>query len=116
MPGASAATWIALTPGVDRHGSQRPPPARNEVLIAALIVTLAGLVHGTLGLGFPMVAPPVLALLTDVQTAILLTLAPNIAVNLWSMLRGGNLSESVGRYWPVAVWMLIGSAVGTVIL
>lgn len=88
----------------------------NEILIALLVVTLAGLVHGTFGLGFPMVATPVLALLTNVQTAILLTLAPNIAVNLWSMLRGGNLSESVGRFWQVAVWMLIGSAAGTVIL
>jgi uncharacterized protein len=88
----------------------------NEILVALLVVTFAGAVHGTFGLGFPMVATPVLALLTDVQTAILLTLAPNIAVNLWSMLRGGNLGQSVGRFWYVAVWMLIGSAVGTLIL
>jgi uncharacterized membrane protein YfcA len=88
----------------------------NEILIALVVVTLAGLVHGTFGLGFPMVATPVLALITDVQTAILLTLAPNIAVNLWSMLRGGNLGESIGRFWPVAVWMLLGSALGTLIL
>jgi uncharacterized membrane protein YfcA len=51
-----------------------------------------------------------------IVSAILLTLAPNIAVNLWSMLRGGNLRESVGRFWPVAVWMLVGSAIGTLIL
>lgn len=88
----------------------------NEILIALIVVTFAGAVHGTFGLGFPMVATPVLALLTDVQTAILLTLAPNIAVNLWSMLRGGNLRESVGRFWHVAVWMLVGSAIGTLIL
>ena len=88
----------------------------NEILLALFVVTVAGLVHGTFGLGFPMVATPVLALLTDVQTAILLTLAPNIAVNLWSMVRGGNLADSVGRFWHVAVWMLVGSALGTVIL
>jgi uncharacterized membrane protein YfcA len=88
----------------------------NEILIALVVVTLAGLVHGTFGLGFPMVATPVLALLTDVQTAILLTLAPNVAVNLWSMLRGGNLGDSVGRFWHIAVWMLLGSALGTLIL
>ncbi|AGA34043.1 protein of unknown function DUF81 [Thioalkalivibrio nitratireducens DSM 14787] len=88
----------------------------NEILVALLVVAFAGAVHGTFGLGFPMVATPVLALLTDVQTAILLTLAPNIAVNLWSMLRGGNLGASIGRFWFVAVWMLAGSAVGTLIL
>ncbi|AHE97592.1 sulfite exporter TauE/SafE family protein [Thioalkalivibrio paradoxus] len=88
----------------------------NEILVALLIVAFAGAVHGTFGLGFPMVATPVLALLTDVQTAILLTLAPTMAVNLWTMLRGGNLAASVGRFWFVAVWMLVGSAVGTLVL
>lgn len=63
-----------------------------------------------------MVATPVLALLTDVQSAILLTLAPTLAVNLWSMLHGGNLWTNVSRFWPIAIWMLVGSALGTVLL
>lgn len=88
----------------------------NEILIALVVVVFAGWVHGTFGLGFPMVATPLLALLTDVQTAILLTLAPTIAVNLWSMLHGGNFGASLGRFWPLAFWVLIGSAVGTVLL
>lgn len=88
----------------------------EEILIALIVSLLAGLVHGAFGLGFPMVATPVLALFTDVMTAILLTLAPNIAVNLWSLLRGGGWRESVARYWPVAVWMLVGSGIGTLIL
>lgn len=88
----------------------------EDILIALTVSLIAGLVHGAFGLGFPMVATPILALLTDVQTAILLTLAPNIAVNLWSLIRGGDWWESVVRYWPVALWMLAGSAVGTLIL
>ena len=88
----------------------------EDILIALTVSLIAGLVHGAFGLGFPMVATPILALLTDVQTAILLTLAPNIAVNLWSLIRGGGWWESVVRYWPVALWMLAGSAVGTLIL
>ncbi len=83
------------------------------IILALSIVTVAGMIHGTFGLGFPMVSTPVLAVLTDVQTAILLTLAPNLAVNLYSVIRGGGWSASVGRYWPVAVWMLMGSIVGT---
>ncbi|ANB01843.1 MAG: sulfite exporter TauE/SafE family protein [Chromatiaceae bacterium] len=88
----------------------------EEILIALIVTLVAGLVHGAFGLGFPMVATPVLALFTDVMTAILLTLAPNVAVNLWSLLRGGGWRESVARYWPVAVWMLVGSGIGTLIL
>ncbi|MFP4683724.1 MAG: sulfite exporter TauE/SafE family protein, partial [Ectothiorhodospira sp.] len=88
-----------------------------ELLPLALgVCLLAGLVHGAFGLGFPLVATPLLALMTDVKTAILLTLAPNIAVNLWSLVRGGGWRERVARYWPVALWMLAGSAVGTLLL
>ncbi|MBK1692416.1 TSUP family transporter [Ectothiorhodospira mobilis] len=88
-----------------------------EILPLALGVCLAaGLVHGAFGLGFPLVATPMLALGTDVRTAVLLTLVPNLGVNLWSLVRGGGWRESVARYWPVAVWMLLGSAAGTLLL
>ncbi|MCG5499355.1 sulfite exporter TauE/SafE family protein [Ectothiorhodospira lacustris] len=88
----------------------------EEILIALLVTLIAGLVHGAFGLGFPMIATPILALITDVKTAILLTLAPNIAVNVWSLVRGGNWLNSVSRFWPVAMWMLVGSALGTLVL
>jgi hypothetical protein len=63
-----------------------------------------------------MVATPLIALVVDVKTAILLTLAPTIAVNLISMIEGGRWSESLGRYWPAAIFVLIGSIVGTKLL
>ncbi|WP_090205125.1 sulfite exporter TauE/SafE family protein [Ectothiorhodospira magna] len=88
----------------------------EEILIGLMVTLVAGLVHGAFGLGFPMIATPILALVTDVKTAILLTLAPNIAVNLWSLIRGGNWLDSVVRFWPVAGWMLVGSALGTLVL
>jgi uncharacterized membrane protein YfcA len=77
---------------------------------------LAGLVHGTLGLGFPLLATPLLALALDVRQAILLTLLPTVALNVASIARGGNWSESVGRFWPLSVWTLLGSAIGTGLL
>lgn len=86
----------------------------SHMLMALAVVAVAALVHGTFGLGFPMVATPLIALMTDVKTAILVTLAPNIVVNIYSMLRGGNWSGSLGRYWPVAVWMAVGSVLGTI--
>lgn len=76
------------------------------------ILAFAGLVHGTLGMGFPVVATPLLSLLVDVRTAILLTLLPTVAVNLGSIVRGGGFGASIGRYWPLSLYALAGSAVG----
>lgn len=76
----------------------------------------AALVHGTLGLGFPMVATPLLALLFDVRSAILITLLPTVAVNVVSIARGGNWGDSIGRYWPLGVYAVIGSAIGSGLL
>jgi uncharacterized membrane protein YfcA len=87
------------------------------VLISLLaIVLLAGLVHGTLGLGFPMLATPLLALFTDVRSAILITLLPTMAVNIISILKGGSWRMSIGRYWPLAVYVPFASVLGTYLL
>jgi len=58
------------------------------------------------------VSTPVLVLLTDVKTAIILNLLPNFTVNMVSVVRGGNWGASLGRYWPVAAWVLVGSYLG----
>ncbi|MCB1875101.1 MAG: sulfite exporter TauE/SafE family protein [Chromatiales bacterium] len=85
-------------------------------LLLAGIVLFAGLVHGTLGLGFPMVATPLLALSTDVRSAILITLLPTVAVNLLSIWRGGNWSQSIARHWPLAVWVAFGGVLGSLLI
>ena len=46
-----------------------------EVLfVFALISFAAAMVHGSIGFGFPMVATPLLALITDIHTAIVVRL------------------------------------------
>jgi uncharacterized membrane protein YfcA len=79
---------------------------------AAATMLAAGVTQGALGFGFPAIATPVLVLMTDVKTAIILNLLPNFTVNAISVIRGGNWSASLGRYWPVAVWVLAGSFLG----
>ena len=90
----------------------------SPALIAALvaIIVVAGLAHGTVGFGFPLVSTPLVALLVDIKTAVLLTVLPNIAVNLVSILRGGNWRQSIGRYWPLALWVIAGTLIGTRLL
>lgn len=56
---------------------------------ALFVMALAGFVHGALGLGFPLVATPLLALVTDVKTAIVFTLLPTLASTIISVVRGG---------------------------
>jgi uncharacterized membrane protein YfcA len=72
----------------------------------------AGLTQGALGFGFPAVSTSILVLLVDVKTAIILNLLPNFTVNVIHVLKGGNYRESLGRYWPVAVWVLVGAFFG----
>ncbi len=84
----------------------------TRVLFGA-VIALAGLVHGTLGMGFPVVATPLLALLVDVRVAILITLLPTVTVNVASIVKGGNWGDSLGRYWPLALWVVAGSLAGS---
>jgi uncharacterized protein len=80
------------------------------------IATIAGGVHGLIGLGFPMIATPLLALLTDLRTAIVLTILPSMAVQVVSIIRGGHWSASLGRFWQMPLYFAAGAYVGTRIL
>jgi len=84
------------------------------VIYAAVIA--AGLVQGMFGFGFPAVSTPVLVLVTDVKTAIIINLLPNITLNLISVLQGGNWGQSLGKYWRVAIYVAIGSFLGAQVL
>jgi uncharacterized membrane protein YfcA len=90
------------------------PPATVAAVVA--IAVAGGLAHGTMGLGFPLIATPLVALLLDVKTAVLVTVIPNIAVNLLSILRGGKWSRSLGRHWPVAACVAFGTVMGSRLL
>jgi uncharacterized membrane protein YfcA len=83
---------------------------------AAVVLLAAGVTQGALGFGFPAISTPVLVVLTDVKTAIILNLLPNFTVNVISVVHGGNWRASIGRYWPVAAWVLVGSCLGASLL
>ena len=87
------------------------------ILIAIIgIMLFAGLIHGTLGLGFPMVATPMLAAMMDVRSAILITLLPTMAVNIVSIVNNKSSFESVRRFWPLVGFALLGSIAGSIVL
>jgi uncharacterized membrane protein YfcA len=90
--------------------------ASPSFVLVLIVMIVAAFAHGTLGFGFPVISTPVIAMMTDIKTAILTTLFPNIVINLVSIIKGGNWRSSIGKYWPVAVYVLIGTIVGTHVL
>lgn len=91
-------------------------PSLLWLLILGLVVAFAGLVHGTLGLGFPLVATPIVAAMFDVPTAILMTLLPTVTVNVASIATATGYKDSLRRFWPLVVAAFIGSIGGTWLL
>ena len=88
----------------------------EPLIFTAFIFLLAAFIHGSIGFGFPMVATPLLALFTDLQTAIVLTLIPTLLVNLISIISEGNILLASRRHLSLALLAMLGSAIGTQIL
>ncbi len=84
--------------------------------IYCLVAILAGFVHGSIGLGFPMLSTAILSTIIDLRLAILITLLPTLAVNVISIAKGGNWRFSIGKYWPLAVWCLLGAVLGAYVI
>jgi uncharacterized protein len=87
-----------------------------DLVMVSAILALAGFIHGVFGIGFPMIATPLLAMFMDVQSAVVITLFPTIAVNLLSIYQGGGWSASIGRFWPLALFAAVGSMLGANLL
>ncbi len=87
-------------------------------ILAAIVgvMLLSGLVHGSLGLGFPMVATPILATMMDIRTAILITLLPTMAVNVASIVNSKSSLKSTRVFLPLVGFALLGSVIGSGIL
>ena len=88
-------------------------PDLTAILLYVVIVGFAALVRGTLGIGFPLIATPLLAMIGDVRSAILVLVIPTLVINLVNIFKGGRWGRSIAVYWPLAVYGMIGSFVGT---
>jgi uncharacterized membrane protein YfcA len=54
-----------------------------------------------------------IALATDLRTAVIVILLPTLAVVVASIVKGGHLRTAIAEFWPMPVYMLIGAALGT---
>ena len=62
---------------------------------------LGGLVKGTLGIGLPMVAVPLLSLGMPATRAILLLMMPVLVSNVWQLRDSGVSKPGLLRFWPL---------------
>src|SRR5262245_26008198 len=79
----------------------------------ACIMLVAGLIQGALGFGFPFVATPLIALVSDMRTAIILVLLPTLATICVAIFTSGQLRATLARFWMMPLYMMVGSAAGT---
>lgn len=86
------------------------------IILLCIILFFASLVHGSIGFGFPIISTPLIALSTDMQTAIIYTLIPTLLVNIISIKSEGTITEAFKKFWLLALYTSIGSAVGTLLL
>lgn len=83
------------------------------LIYVGVAVACAGLVHGTLGLGFPIVATPLVALVTGIKPAIVLVVPPTLVVVILSVVAGGSVVQTLRDWWRMPVWMFVGAMAGT---
>ncbi len=88
----------------------------NFIIALAVIVLWSSLVHGSIGFGFGMISTPLVALFTDIQTTITYMLIPTMVVNIVSILSEGKFFEALKKFWFIILLMVIGSALGTILL
>jgi uncharacterized membrane protein YfcA len=78
-----------------------------------LVIALSGWVQGALGLGFPMLATPLIAAVTDMRTAVIVVLLPCLACVATNIVKTGSFRAVLARYWAMPFYMIAGAAVGT---
>ena len=86
------------------------------LLLMICFALIAGLIHGAVGLGFPIVLTASLALFVTIENAIAWTLIPTIMLNVVSIGSGKNPIKAIKKYAVLALISMSGSILGTKIL
>jgi Sulfite exporter TauE/SafE len=78
----------------------------------AFVLAFAGVVQGALGLGFPMLATPMIAAVTDMRTAVIVVLLPCVATTVTNIALTGQFLPTLRRFWFMPLCMLAGATIG----
>src|SRR5947209_1458970 len=86
----------------------------TAAVVCSLIV--AGLLKGTIGVGMPVVALPLLSLFIDIKSAVMLLSMPLIFSNVPQALEGGKTGRCLMQLMPVILGMVPGLFLGVRVL
>ena len=81
-----------------------------------LALALGGIMKGATGAGAPVIAIPVTAAFYDVETAVVVMMAPNLLTNLFQIWRFRAHNLTGPFTWRFAIAGAIGALIGTVLL
>lgn len=76
-------------------------------------VALAAFVKGAVGFGYPLIATPLLALATDVRTAVAVLVVPNILMDVLQVIRQPGLVGAMRRRASLLATGILGTVLGT---
>ena len=80
------------------HIAETAAPGLITLVVVSLLI--AGLLKGVIGVGMPVVAFPLLSMLVDVQTAVMLLSVPLVLSNIPQALEGGLVTQTSGALLP----------------
>ncbi len=79
----------------------------------AFVIVAAGLIQGAIGFGFPFVATPLIAMVSDMRTAVITVLLPTLATTVINIAKSGPLRPVLARFWMMPLYAIVGAAAGT---
>ena len=85
-------------------------------ILVGVTLLFASFVKGATGLGFPLIATPVVALLLDIRIAVTILILPNLLMDMTQILRGGFPDTVLRRFKSMAGFTVIGVFLGTLAL
>ena len=85
----------------------------GTLALAAMAIFFAGFVKGATGMGFTLIATPMLTLLLDIRTAIVVLLLPGVVMDLGQVFRHGVPTAILRRFSSMFLFALAGVFLGT---
>jgi len=86
-----------------------PPPA---LIIVGFIIFVAALVKGVAGMGFPLIAVPVVANIVGPHAAVVIVAVPTVLSNAYMVLQGGGSMMRLRQFAWLAVGLIPGAIAG----
>ncbi|MBI2912110.1 MAG: sulfite exporter TauE/SafE family protein [Chloroflexi bacterium] len=91
-------------------------PIDARLLVVLVFILLGGFAKGVAGQGLPLVATPVIAVLYDLRTAIVINAIPTVLSDVPIILAGLSHLRQAVRFTPFVLFGLMGILVGSQIL